>query len=98
MENEWESLALGPGWAPLLRALGQEEEEVAGLPTGVQSWAARGALCRAPGVGVGGEPSRGWPAPLPTGNPQETQGEKAEPPPCHCSASPLPSLHARPFS
>lgn len=34
MENEWESLALGPGWAPLLRAPGQEEGKATGLPVG----------------------------------------------------------------
>lgn len=37
MENEWESLALGPGWAPLLRAPGQEEGKATGLPAGGQS-------------------------------------------------------------
>lgn len=50
-ENEWESLALGPGWALLLRAPGQEEGEAMGLPTGVQSWAASGTLFRAGGWG-----------------------------------------------
>lgn len=59
-ENEWESLALGPGWALLLRAPGQEEGEAMGLPTGVQTelgcqWDA------VQGWGVGGELSRGWP-------------------------------------
>lgn len=34
MENEWESLALGPGWAPLLTASGQEEGKATGLPAG----------------------------------------------------------------
>lgn len=48
-ENEWESLALGPGWALLLRVPGQEEGEAMSLLIGVQSWAASGALCRAEG-------------------------------------------------
>lgn len=50
-ENEWESLALGPGWALLLRAPGQEEGEAMVLSTGVQSWAASG---RCAGLGGGG--------------------------------------------
>lgn len=95
-ENEWESLALGPGWALLLRAPGQEEGEAMGLPTGVQSWAASGTLCRAGGSGEN-FPEAGLYS-LPTRNSQEPQGEKAELPPDHGSAFPLPSPPTRHLS
>lgn len=46
MENEWESLALGPGWAPLSEPQAKRRER-----PGAALWedrAARGVLCKVP--------------------------------------------------